>query len=63
MNDRVCSTMHKKKHRKDDLVRIYVRPETAYHLNKMMLQSKGLRFPGQVVDKIIRTMAIEREIK
>lgn len=55
--------MNKKKHRKNDLVRIYVRPETVYHLNKMVAQSNSLRFPGQVVDKIIRTMAIEREIK
>lgn len=51
--------MNKKKHHKDDLVRIYVRPETAYHLNKIVAQSKTLKYPGQAVDKIIRTMAIE----
>lgn len=51
--------MRKKKYYKDDLVRIYVRPETAYHLNKMVAQSKTLKYPGQAVDKIVRTMAIE----
>lgn len=47
----------KKKSRKDELVRIYVRPETYYHLTKMMLVSH-LRFPGQVVDKLIRTKVV-----
>lgn len=43
-----------------DLVKIYVTPETYYHLNQMMLQSKSLKYPGQVVDKIIRSMMISR---
>ena len=48
---------------KRDLVKIYVTPQTAYHLNRMLAQSKSLRYPGQVVDKIIRTMAIEDKYK
>lgn len=53
--------MNKKKHRKNDLVRIYVRPETAYHLYKIVSQSKTLKYPGQAVDKIIRAMATEEK--
>lgn len=49
--------MSKKKNlNSKNLVRIYVRPETAYHLNNMVVQSNTLKYPGQAVDKIIRTI-------
>lgn len=44
-----------------NLVKIYVTPETAYHLNQMLFQSKGLKYPGQVVDKLVRSLMIERK--
>lgn len=47
----------------EGLVKIYVTPETAYHLNQMLFQSKGLKYPGEVVDKLIRSMMIERRYK
>lgn len=54
----------KSKNSTDGLVRIYVRPETAYHLNRMLAQSNSLKYPGQIVDKILRTiMAEEKEVK
>lgn len=53
--------MSKVKSSTEGLVRIYVKPETAYHLNQMLLQSPSLKYPGQVVDKILRTIMIERE--
>lgn len=51
----------KRKSPVDNLVKIYVRPETAYHLNQMLAQSPSLKYPGQVVDKILRTIMTERE--
>lgn len=46
-----------------NLVKIYVTPETAYHLNEMMFQSKVLKYPGQVVDKIVRSIVTERKYR
>ena len=40
---------------KRNKIRIYIQPETFYHLCNMAACS-GLKHPGNVVDKIVRSM-------
>lgn len=44
-----------KKTKTKDLRKILVHPETLYHLQVMAMQV-GLKYPGQVVDKFVRSM-------
>lgn len=44
-----------KKTKKKDLRKILVHPETLYHLQVMAMQ-EGLKYPGQVVDKFVRSV-------
>lgn len=44
------------------LVPIKVTPETFHHLQVMAAQS-GRRYPGEVVDKLIRTMRCEARMR
>lgn len=41
-----------------DLRKILVRPQTLYHLQVMAMQ-EGMKYPGQVVDKLVRCMREE----
>lgn len=41
--------------KKKDLRKILVRPQTLYHLQIMAMQM-GVKYPGQVVDKLVRSM-------
>jgi hypothetical protein len=44
-----------KKTKTKDLRKILVQPQTLYHLQVMAMQ-EGLKYPGQVVDKFVRSM-------
>lgn len=45
------------KEKKKDLRKILVRPQTLYHLQIMAMQM-GVKYPGQVVDKLMREKMI-----
>ena len=50
----------KQRQDKRNKIRIYIQPETFYHLCRMAAEN-GMKHPGNVVDKLVRSMiATER---
>lgn len=45
----------KQRQDKRNKIRIYIQPETFYHLCRMAAEN-GMKHPGNVVDKLVRSM-------